>query len=139
MAQAARRHLLAGPGVAKTWLGAALLALSAGAQAVEASVAVTVRVNVVSSTGACGAVAEGGGIGVQCVAPPRAAQAVLPTVLTSPAPGAGTTPALYGSALLSGRVAGAQSSDLSSGAVQITSWRSVSSDNGSYVELTIAW
>jgi hypothetical protein len=64
---------------------------------------------------------------------------VLPTVLTSPALGAGTTPALYGSALLSGRVAGAQSSDLSSGAVQITSWRSVSSDNGSYVELTIAW
>lgn len=137
------RQVLAGAALAVF----AVTALAAGASGV---LDVRVSVNLVPTSGACGAVATAAAIRVSCTrpgslaatpdpAPPatRAARTVtdlahLPTAVD------GATPSRLAT-LLTGVLLGTDAMPPYAGRVEVTSWRTISLDNRSYVELTIAW
>ena len=91
------------------------------------SLAVTVSVTVVPSSGACEAVATTPGVEVSCLGPrgplvPQPGDVAFQRVGTIPVDGVAQEPL-----------------PLYSDGTKITSWRMVTLDNARYVELTIAW
>jgi hypothetical protein len=102
--------------------------LAAGAAAAgPLSTDVTVKVKLVSSSGACGAVASEPAVSIACQRPKGP---LLPEAGAVPYQRVGT---------ISARGVVAEPLLVYSDGTKITSWRVVTLDNAHYVELTIAW
>ncbi|RYF15886.1 MAG: hypothetical protein EOO30_12980 [Comamonadaceae bacterium] len=131
---------------------AALAALAAGTVvAGQLSAGVTVKVKLVASSGACGAMSTPPAVHVGCQPPgtPRPPHATpLPPPANGPAgkpteggpllPDAGAVPYQRVGTIRETGVA-PQPLPVYSDGTKITSWRVVTLDNARYVELTIAW
>ncbi len=113
--------------VTRLLLGAALASLALATAAGSLTAKVAVKVQLVSSSGACGAVATTPSVEVRCQGPrgpllpepgavpyQRVGTIAVPDVVAEPLP-------LY------------------SDGTKVTSWRVVTLDNARYVELTIMW
>lgn len=107
--------------------GAVLASAALVATGNPISVAVAVKVRLLPSSGACGAVTEGPGVEVSCVRP---GGPLLPDAGVVPYRRVGTIQVLD---------VAPEPLALYSDGTKITSWRVVTLDNARYVELTIAW
>jgi hypothetical protein len=115
----------------KLGIGLGCVALVAAGAAVAGTLTadVLVTVQLVSSSGACGAVATEPAVQVTCQRPagqllPDAGTVIHQRAGTIRAPGVGV---------------GSQPLPIYSDGTKVTSWRMVQLDNARYVELTIAW
>lgn len=110
-------------GLAGAVLGALALAAAGG----PLSTNVTVKVKLLSSSGACGAVATTPAVQVACQ---RARGPLLP--------GPGAVP-YQRVGMIADHAVASEPLPVYSDGTKITSWRVVTLDNARYVELTIAW
>jgi hypothetical protein len=133
-------------------VGAAALLAAGVVVAGQLSVGMTVKVRLVSSSGACGATAVPPAVQVGCQPPkvhvPQAAPAPAPPAAAEREflqdargpllPDAGAVPYQRVGTIQATGVA-LQPLPVYSDGTKITSWRVVTLDNARYVELTIAW
>ena len=129
-------------------VGVAALLAAGMVVAGQLSVGMTVKVRLVSSSGACGATATPPAVQVGCQPPKGHAPQAAPTpAAEGPAlqdargpllPDAGAVPYQRVGTIRAPGVA-LQPLPVYSDGTKITSWRVVTLDNARYVELTIAW
>lgn len=133
-------------------VGTFALAGSALAWAGTSALSVALTVNVVTTSGVCGTAGQAGAITVACVNPAPRAEQALESALTIPplafetaaaAQGLGGGFALASTmrklSLMPATVLGAAPVSLYSSGATVGGFRTITAENGSYVEITIAW